>query len=191
MEKELKIGLPQGSVISPLLFTLFIADCCEKVKCEKIKFADDGTIWKSGREWFDLVVSLKEDFRHIIQWANTWRMKISIIKTEFCVFSQNNQVLDEARVYNFTVEGQTVKYNPKPKILGVTLDEKFKFDTHTEQIERKALRSLDLLRKVKETEVIDTKCMLQLYKASVTPQLEYAASVWQIGNCSCLDKIQR
>lgn len=120
-------------------------------------------------------------------------MKINIIKTEFCVFSQNNQVLDEARVYNFTVEGQTVKYNPKPKILGVTslLDEKLKFDTHTEQIERKALRSLDLLRKVKATEVMDTKCMLQLYKALVTPQLEYAASVWQIGNCSCLDKIQR
>ena len=73
----------------------------------------------------------------------------------------------------------------------MTLDEKLKFDVHTEQIERKALRSLDLLRRVKETESISTKCMLQLYKALITPQLEYAASVWQVGDCSVLEKVQR
>lgn len=54
-----------------------------------------------------------------------------------------------------------------------------------------SLRSLDLLRKVKETEVINSKCMLQLYKALVAPQLEYATSVWHIGNCSPLEKVQR
>ena len=49
--------------------------------------------------------------------------------------------------------------------------------------------SLELLRRVKETEVINTKCMLQLYNALVhIPQLEYAASVWQIGICSGLDE---
>ena len=47
------------------------------------------------------------------------------------------------------------------------------------------------MRKVKETEIISPNCMLQLYKALVIPQLEYAAPVWQIGNCSPLEKIQR
>ena len=60
-----------------------------------------------------------------------------------------------------------------------------------ELVEQKAFRSLELLRRVKETEVINTKCMLQLYNALVVPQLEYAASVWQIGNCSGLDRVQR
>ena len=69
--------------------------------------------------------------------------------------------------------------------------EKMKFESHIEAVERKATRSLELLRKVKETEVINTKCMLQLYKALVVPQLEYAASVWQIGNCTNLDRVQR
>lgn len=58
-------------------------------------------------------------------------------------------------------------------------------------MERKALRSLDLLRRVKETEIISTKCMLQLYRALIVPQLEYAAAVWQIGDCSGLQKVQR
>ena len=185
------IGLSQGSVISPLLFSLFIADWYENVKSEKVKFADDGTIWISGNDWQELMERLKEDFREVMKWARKWRLKLSIVKTEFCIFSLDNQVLDEARNYIFDIDGQIVKHNPKPKLLGITLDEKLKFETHIELVERKALRSLNSLRKVKETEIISTSCMLQLYKALIIPQLEYAASVWQIGNCSGLEKVQR
>ena len=49
----------------------------------------------------------------------------------------------------------------------------------------------DSLRKMKEAEILSPNCMLQLYKALVIPQLEYAAPVWQIGNCSHPEKIQR
>ena len=185
------IGLPQGSVISPLLFSLFIADWYENVKSEKVKFADDGTIWISGKNWKELIKSLREDFIEVMKWARKWRLKLSITKTEFCIFSLDNQVLEEARKIVLDFDGQSVKYNPNPKILGVTLDEKLKFEVHVESVERKALRSLNSLRKVKETEIISTSCMLQLYRALVLPQLEYAAPVWQIGNCSCLEKVQR
>ncbi|MCG8113581.1 MAG: reverse transcriptase domain-containing protein, partial [Candidatus Thiodiazotropha taylori] len=185
------IGLPQGSVISPLLFSLFIADWYEKVKSEKVKFADDGTIWITGKEWQGLMDSLKDDFKEVINWANKWRLKLSIVKTEFCMFSLDTKVLDEARKYTFAIDGQTVKYNQNPKILGLTMDEKLKFDCHLEVVERKALRSLDSLRKVKETELISTGCMLQLYKALVAPILVYAAPVWQTSDCVGLDKVQR
>ncbi|MEW8547043.1 MAG: hypothetical protein AB2693_26305 [Candidatus Thiodiazotropha sp.] len=66
-------------------------------------------------------------------------------------------MLEEAKLYDFTIDDQTLNYNPKPKLLGVNLDEKLKFDRHIDQVERKALRSLDLLRRVKETEVISSK----------------------------------
>ena len=56
------IGLPQGSVISPLLFSLFIADWYKNVKSESVKFADDGTVWMSGKDWPELMEILKEDF---------------------------------------------------------------------------------------------------------------------------------
>ena len=138
-----------------------------------------------------MIERLKEDFIEALKWAKKWRLKLSIVKTEFCIFSLDNQVLDEARKYNFDIEGQVVKYNPKPKLLGITLDEKMTFEPHIELVERKALRSLNSLRKVKETEIISTSCMLQLYKALIHPQLEYAAPVWQIDNCSGLAKVQR
>ena len=190
-EFNTSIGVPQGSVISPLLFSPFIVNCYENVKSEKVKFADDGTIWRTGKVWMDLVKELEEDCKWIVKWSNRWRLKLSIVKTEFCVFSLISQILDEAREHRITIEGQTIKYNPTPKILGVFLDEKLKFKVHIEQVERKALRSLDLLRRVRVTEVISTKCMLQLYKALITPQLEYATAVWQIGDCGGLEKVQR
>ena len=62
-EFNTSIGLPQGSVISPLLFSLFIVDCYENLKSEKVKFADDGTIWRKGKVWMDLVKELEEDFK--------------------------------------------------------------------------------------------------------------------------------
>ena len=89
------------------------------------------------------------------------------------------------------LNGQYINYNPNLKILGVTLDERIKLDIHTEQVERKALRSLDLLRRVKETDVVNSKCMIQSYKALITPQIEYAAAVWQMGDCRNLEKIRR
>ena len=71
-----------------------------------------------------------------------------MLKTEFCLFSLDDGVLEEARLFRFCVEGQLLKYNPNPKLLGVTLDKKMKFKIHIESVERKALRSLELLRKV-------------------------------------------
>ena len=48
-------------------------------------------------------------------WARKWRLKLSIVKTEFCVFSLDNQVLDEAGQYILDTDGQVLKYYPKPK----------------------------------------------------------------------------
>ena len=74
-----------------------------------------------------------------------------MVKTEFCMFSLNNQVLEQAKEFTLVIDGQTITYNPTPKILGITLDEKLRFEKHIENVERKAIRSLDSLRKVKET----------------------------------------
>ena len=56
-----------GSVISPPLISLFIVNCYEIVKSEQVKFNDDGTIWRTGKVWRDLVKGLEEDFIWIIR----------------------------------------------------------------------------------------------------------------------------
>ena len=84
------------------------------VKSEKVKFAIDGTIWISGKHWKELIKCLKEDFIEVKKWARKWLLKLSIVKTEFCIFSLDNQVLEGARKIMLDFDGQSVKYNPNP-----------------------------------------------------------------------------
>ena len=88
-----KLGLPQGSVIAALLFILFIEDWFMSVTKETVKVADDGTIWIMGKDWHELVERLKENFK--LAWAKKWRPKLSIVKTEFCMFLLSNHVLED------------------------------------------------------------------------------------------------
>ena len=66
-----------------------------------------------------------------------------MVKTELCMFSLNNQVLEQAKEFTLVNDGQTITYNSTAKILGITLDEKLLFEKHIENVERKAIRSLD------------------------------------------------
>ena len=65
------------------------------------------------------------------------------------------------------------------------------FQEHIKYVEAKAQMAVASLNKVAKTEHIGTKCLLTLYQSLVTPRLEYAAAVWQTGNCESLEKVQR
>ena len=107
------LRLPLGSVIAALLFILFIADWYLKVKSEKVEFADDGTIWITGKDWHELVENLRKKFKEIMAWAKKWRLKLSMVKTEFCMFSLNNQVLEQAKEFTLVIDDHNLQFHTK------------------------------------------------------------------------------
>ncbi|MCG7878799.1 MAG: reverse transcriptase domain-containing protein [Candidatus Thiodiazotropha endolucinida] len=187
---ETDMGLPQGSVLSPVLFSLFIADIYTDVESEKVKFADDGTIWRTGENVKILVEQLEGDLKKIVEWTKRWRMKVNVDKTEFCVFSRSLGINDTDDI-EIIMNNKKIKKSSAPKLLGVTLDSKLTFRLHIDSIERKALKASAALYVVGKSEQVSAKNMIQLYRSLVLPHLEYAASVWQIGNCEQLNKVQR
>ena len=119
-----RTGQPQGSVISPLLFNIFIRDMFQDVAGSCCKFADDGTLWHSGADLNCLVGKVGTDVLKIQAWCQRWRMKLSLNKIEVTVFqcyTVENTVHDM-----FKIGDTNIKYNPTPKILGITLDEQLK-----------------------------------------------------------------
>ena len=89
------------------------------------------------------------------------------------------------------MDGKEVKRTDSSKLLGVILDEKLSFQKHIDAIERKVTKTAASLAIVGRSEQISAENMLKLYKSIVLPHLEYGSTVWQIGNCEQLDKIQR
>ena len=176
-------------MLSPLLFNLFIEDIYEKVAGNKVKFADDGTLWRSGNDIQKMVQEMELDLEEIRLWVKKWRLKLNILKTEYCIFSKDQRILEldiELRMAN-----TILKRTRTPKLLGVTLDERLTFQEHVKTVELKAQKVLSALRILGKTEKIDPANMVRLYKSIVVPQLEYAAPVWQSGKCEVLDRVQR
>ena len=83
------MGLSQGSVLSPILLNLFIQDIYKQVRSERVKFADDGTIWNADTRVNLLAQSLEADLKHIKERTKQWRMKTNVEKNRFlCVFKE-------------------------------------------------------------------------------------------------------
>ncbi|CAG2243558.1 unnamed protein product [Mytilus edulis] len=184
---ETKIGLPQGSVIAPLLFNIFIKDIFANLSCKKCKFADDGTVWINGKNLNDMEKQVQKDLNIIQDWTKKWRINLSIEKTEYCIFSRNGPI----KKMNLQLEGKLLKYNCNPKILGVTLDEKLSFLKHIENVEQKAHKAISLLRMIKGVAKVSTKILLQIYQSIVLSTLEYASSVWQTCETNITDKLNK
>ncbi|MEW8546772.1 MAG: reverse transcriptase family protein, partial [Candidatus Thiodiazotropha sp.] len=184
-----KVGLPQGSVLSPLLFNLYIEDIYQAVSSEKVKFADDGTLWRKGRDIQKMTEVIATDLEEIKLWVKRWRMKLNISKTEYCIFSRDQTILDQQT--EIRMANTILKRTRNPKLLGVILDERLTFQDHVKMVEHKAQKVISSLNILGRTEHIDPVNMVRLYKSIVVPQLEYASPVWQSGHCEALDKVQR
>ena len=113
-------------------------------------------------------------------------MKLSSEKTEYCIFSRDKKDKD---VINLKPGNHQLKYNKKPKILGLILDEQLNFNNHIEYIIKRAKSSLGIIREIKGIAKISTKVLIQIYDSMVCSIFNYASSVWQIGNTNSLEKI--
>ena len=89
------------------------------------------------------------------------------------------------------MDGKDIKRTDSPKLLGVILDETLNFHKHIDAVERKATKAAASLSIVGRSEQISAQNMLKLYQSIVLPHMEFGSTVWQIGNCEQLDKIQK
>ena len=133
----------------------------EEVEGDFTKFADDGTVWHTGKNIPELAEKVAADVKKIQHHCNTWRMKISLCKTEVILF-QAEETCDNSSKNNlfFKIDGSKLKYNPNPKLLGITLDEKLNLQEHVNRTEKKASRALQIIREVKGISKISTKKLI-------------------------------
>ncbi len=180
------VGVPQGSVIAPILFVFYIRHITSTMP-SNVKYADDVTAWVTHIDPWEAARVLTEQLKGLTQWLKKWRLKVSEQKTEVILFCKQGHVDITVEMNNKTLNQVTAK-----KVIGVDLDENLKFKTHVENISARATKALGAMSSLlSDTGGLNMSLAVMLYKAYILPIITYAYPVWCTVNTSAIEKLER
>ena len=164
-------GVPQGSVLGPLLFVLYINDLESVVQRSIVKlFADDVLLYASVHSPA-VCSALQDDLAAILHWTNRWQLRLNPSKCEaLAITNKRNQL-----TYTYHIDQQPIPWQDSVKYLGLHVHPKLSWSYHCKSIVSRATRSLNCLRRSMFGCGREAKYMA--YRALVRPILEYAAVV--------------
>ena len=177
-------GLPQGSVLSPTLFKIFVGDFVAELENQEqitlFKFADDGTIKISSETSEKCLSALEEVLRCLENWAKKWRMVYNCDrnKTEIICFhnaERNKDLIPE----EFQLGGKTIYRVSKTKVLGLTIDENLTYVPHSQQV-LKGLHAIwaTLCKYSSRHWGFSQRVMLHLVNTLFISKMKYASHIW-------------
>ena len=141
-EINVTFGVPQGSVLGPILFTIFINDLPKEIKSQVRLFADDCIVYQSIKNQEDASI-LQEDINRLQKWADEWLMSFHPEKCELLRVTNKRRPLD----VSYTMQDHNLKQVDTKKYLGVTLQKKLLWNNHVQNIYTKANNALSLIRR--------------------------------------------
>ena len=164
-------GVPQGTVIGPILFLVYINDIKSGVTSDMRLFADDSIIYRTINTDEDHRI-LTEDLHKLQTWATKWQM---IFKPEKC-FVMNITNKRNPSFHTYSMRGTPLSVVRSWKYLGVIIDDKLNFNEHCEKTLKRAYSSLAIIQRTLYAAPIE--CKKIAYQSLVRPKLEYASSAW-------------
>lgn len=177
-------GVPQGTVLGPLLFLCHINDLPEQVKSHIRLFADDCLLYRAINTFKDHEL-LQEDLMKLQDWADTWGMKFNATK---CYLLSTKQTSS----YFYSIHTTILKRVQNNPYLGITFSEDLKWKTHISNITKRANSTLGFLRR--NLRHCPESCRKNAYMALVRSKLEYGSVVWDPylqGDIDRLERVQR
>ena len=169
-EAEVLSGIPQGSILGPVLFTIFINDLPDNIDSECKIYADDTKIYNnsSNKE------TLQADLYTLQEWSNIWNLYFNVKKCKVVHYGKQNPQHEYFMKFNSNID--KIEESDHEKDLGITFDSALSFDAHINNAIKKANQMLGIIRK--SFDYLDKEIFVKLYKAIVRPQLEYGNTVW-------------
>ncbi len=181
-------GVPQGSILGPLLFLVFINDLCNSVElCGTSMYADDTAIFYHADSVDDLRLSIQFDLQSVEYWMTENRLSLNASKTKFMLLG-NKSKLAKVPMFNLSLGRELIDNVQTFKYLGMTLDCQLHFHAHVDKIVDKTSAKLGLIYKTRW--LFDQKTALMLYKALITPHLDYGSTIYEICTQYQLQRLQ-
>ena len=175
-KEPMKYGVPQGSVLGPLLYLIFCNDlykCIEK--CKVIMFADDTTLYKTHRSLNYLIQCINHDFKILADWFYANKLSLNVAKTNYIVFRPKSMTLNlEDLKLNFGNE--TINRVDYTKFLGIFVDSHLNWNRHVEHVCSQLSKSLYILQVSKNQ--MPSWALRTLYYAYFHSHINYGLTLW-------------
>ena len=166
-------GVPQGSVLGPLLFLLYVNDIADDLVSLSRLFADDTSLSYSSLSPYTIEDIMNTDLEALANWSEQWLIKFNPKKTKALSFCNNNNISNDVEIQ---FQNETVEFVSHHKHLGITFDNDGKFHTHINNIVNSTTKRLCALRQLKY--VLNRNFLSRIYLTFIRPIMEYACELW-------------
>ena len=168
-------GVPQGSVLGPVMFVIFIYDLPEILESWCTMYADDTKVSSTVQTESERQ-TMQADIDKLVDWADKWQLRFNADKCKVIHIGRSNPKQDYTMRLHYSQDRAKLETSQREKDLGVMVDNELKFSRHVEEQVAKANKILGLIRR--SYQFLDKESLRLLFTALVRPHLEFNNVAW-------------
>ena len=188
--KLIKCGIPQGSILGPLLFLIYINDLPGCLLHTKVHmYADDTTLYSSSTSTAELYTKVNEDLNRVRDWLLANKLSLNVTKTEYMFLTTNFRLSNLGKDQAIKIGKNQIERVKSTKYLGVYLNENLKWSDHVNQLCSKVNKSIRALKQARDYASLDILNII--YKSLIQPVFDYCDVVWDNLDKGLATKLQK
>ena len=179
-------GIPQGSILGPLLFILYVNDIVNSsTLLNFILFADDTNLFHSGQNLATLTHAVNGELIKVSNWFRSNKLSLNVKKTNYIIFGKKRRKLN-CNV-KIAIDTNIIEETQSVKFLGVLLDSGLTWKNHIDYVKSKIARGLGVMHRVRT--FLPLKTLIVLYYSLIYPYLQYCNIIWGAAKANTIDKL--
>ena len=195
---NISTGVPQGSILGPLLFIIYVNDIYSVTNLDLIMYADDTCLLTpiainhsstSSKTSIDTADTLNQKLNCIYNWLSANKLSLNISKTKCMLFHYKQKNIFVNEYPDIKINNTSLKYEEHYKFLGFFLDNTLSWNYHIHNIANKISKTNGLLSKLKY--FFPCKILIMIYNTLILSRLNYGITLWGFGSCDRIKTIQK